>query len=50
MRKCVKCGYVKPLSEFSFEPRIEGGRKVKCKRCERRDMERWVQHARAVRL
>ena len=36
-RKCQKCGAIKPLTEFSVEPRIASGHLWKCKDCERFD-------------
>ena len=36
-RKCQKCGVIKPLTEYSREPRIASGYLWKCKECERAD-------------
>ena len=44
MRKCVKCTEEKPLSEFSLEPIIESGYKVKCKTIEIKDAKMWEKH------
>ena len=47
MRQCQKCGELKPLSEFSMEPRIISKRKWKCKACEAEDLRAWVKKTRA---
>ena len=33
LRKCAKCGELKPVFDFPVEPRIQGGRQIKCYRC-----------------
>lgn len=37
-KRCVKCGAVKPVSEFYRNPAMKGGRFNKCKICARRDV------------
>jgi len=37
-KKCFKCNWVKPLSEFYKHPQMKGGRVNKCKPCNRKDV------------
>jgi uncharacterized Zn finger protein len=33
MKKCTKCGEVKPLQEFYAHPTIKDGYRTRCKKC-----------------
>lgn len=50
LRTCVKCAEKKPLSEFSPEPIIESGYKVKCRSCEKEDMKKWLEHTKEKKV
>jgi hypothetical protein len=33
MKKCTKCGEVKPFAEFYAHPTVAGGYRTRCKKC-----------------
>ena len=51
LKRCTKCGQVRPLADFSPAKGYRGGRKTQCKACHAAYMRRWrrehLEHARA---